>query len=262
MVFDKVGNIYGTTPDGGKAGGCSGNGCGVVYQLSPGKGGTWKQTVIHTFTGGADGAVGSLGSLVFDKAGNLYGVAELGGDMTCNPPSGCGAAFKLKPITGGKWKFNTLHAFKGTPDASFVFGGLVFDAKGNLYGTSEFGGKNGMGSVYKLTKANGKFTERVIYNFKGGKDASLPTSTLVFDKMGNLYGTSPTGGRTSCDCGTIFKLTPSGGNWTESVVHRFGIIPDGSSPSYGLALDKTGNFFGSTPVGGSQKQGTVFEFTP
>ena len=148
----------------------------MVYQISPVRGGGWKQTVLHTFTGGTDGAVGSLGPLLVDKAGNVFGVAELGGDASCQ----CGTVFKLTPVSG-KWKFKTLHAFKGIPHAGFPYGGVIADCKGNLYGSTYFGGANGAGSVYKLTKSTGKFTESVLYSFTGGSDGGSPTTTLMFD---------------------------------------------------------------------------------
>lgn len=256
VVFDKKGNLYGTTPDGGKPNGCAGNGCGVVYQLAPTKGGGWKQTVIHTFTGGTDGSTGSLGRLLLDQGGNLYGVAELGGAHSA------GTAFKLSPASGGKWKFSTIDGFEGMPHAGFPYGGLISNAAGTLYGTTYYGGANGIGSVFKLTNSHGKFKESVLYSFKTGNDGNSPTSTLVFDAHGNLYGTTSAGGDANGD-GTVFKLTPTaGGNWKESVVHRFKNNPDGANPYYGLALDKTGNLYGTTASGGAQGQGVIFEIIP
>src|SRR5580704_373138 len=146
VVFDSAGNLYGTTPDGGNLHKCNGLGCGVVYQISPVRGGGWKQTVLHTFTGGADGAVGSLGPLLIDKKGNIFGVAELGGNPSCQ----CGTVFRLTSV-GGAWKFKTLLAFTGIPNAGSPYGGVIADAKGKLYGTTYFGGANGAGSVFELT---------------------------------------------------------------------------------------------------------------
>ncbi len=260
LVFDKKGNLYGTTPDGGDASCNPPNGCGSVFKLTP-SGQQWKEKVIHSFTGGKDGAVGSLGSLHVDNAGNLFGVAELGGDDSCNPPNGCGAVYKLAPITGGKWKFSTIDAFQGQPHAGFPYGGLISDAAGSLYGTTYFAGKNGMGSVFKLTQSGGAWKETVLYSFKAGTDGASPTSTLVFDAAGNLYGTTSAGGDSNGD-GVVFKLTLSGGKWKESVVHRFGPAPDGANPYYGLTLDKTGNLYGTTATGGNGGHGVVFEITP
>jgi len=256
VVIDKKGNVYGTTPDGGKPNGCAGNGCGVVYQLVATKGGGWKQNVIHTFTGGNDGSTGSLGLLLLDKAGNLYGVAELGG------AHGAGTAFKLSPASGGKWKMTILDEFKGMPHAGFPYGGLISDATGSLYGTTYYGGRNGLGSVFKLTLgSNGKWSESVLHSFKPEPDGNSPTSTLVFDAQGNLYGTTSAGGDANGD-GVVFKLTPSsGGRWKESIAHRFHDNPDGAQPYYGLVLDKAGNLYGTTAIGGVGS-GVIFELTP
>lgn len=258
VVFDKQGNLYGTTPDGGKANACGGNGCGVVYQLMPTKGGKWRQRVIHSFTGGNDGSTGSLGLLLLDQAGDLYGVAEEGG------AHGAGTAFELSPSSGGKWTMSTLHGFKGMPHAGSPYGGLISDAAGNLYGTTYYGGANGLGSVFKLAPdSKGKWSESVLYSFKTGTDGNSPTSTLVFDAQGNLYGTTSAGGDTNGD-GTVFKLTPtSDGKWKQSVVHRFKNSPgDGANPYYGLTLDKAGNLYGTTAIGGAQGQGVIFEIIP
>ncbi len=251
VVFDKAGNLYGATPDGGV------NAEGVVYQLSPGQQG-WQQTVIHAFTGGDDGAVGSLGPLLVDSRGALYGVTELGGQY------GAGVAFRLSP-SGNNWNFTTMYAFQGLPDAGFPYGGLIADSRGRLYGTTYFGGVNGLGSIFDIgagATVRTPWKESVLYSFQGDTDASFPTSTLVFDAAGNLYGTSSTGGNPSCDCGAIFKLTPRSGGWDESVLHSFGGNGDGQSPSYGLTSDGKGNYFGVAPVGGLYRQGVVYQITP
>ena len=256
LFIDPNGNLYGTTADGGTKSGCGGQGCGTVYQLTTVKGGQWKETVIHRFTNGKDGSRGSLGALIMDSAGNLYGVAELGGAHAS------GTVYKMAPQSGGTWKFTTLDAFRGMPHPGFPYGGVIFDGSGNLYGTTYFGGKNGLGSVYKLTNTNGKWTESQLYSFKGSNDGSLPTSTLVFDANGNLYGTTSAGGDSNDD-GTIFKLTPtSGGKYKESVVHHFKNVPDGANPNYGLTIDKSGNLFGTAPFGGLHNAGAAFELTP
>jgi len=250
LVFDQAGNLFGTTPDGGA------HSAGVVFELSPTKYG-WKQKVIHAFTGGRDGSTGSLGLLLLDATGNIYGVSELGG------PQGAGAVYELSPTPRGPWKVNVLYDFKGMPDGANPYGGLISDAAGNLYGTTYFGGQAGMGTVFQLTPGpNGKWQENILYSFQGGTDGSLPTTTLIFDASGVLYGTTSTGGRPSCDCGTVFKLTLSGGSWNEKIIHFFGKRRDGSYPNYGLTFDQAGNLYGATPAGGSGGQGTVFRLSP
>lgn len=246
VVFDTAGHVYGTTPDGGV------HSEGVVYELSR-AGGQWHERVIHAFTGGKDGGVGSLGLLLLD-AGSLYGVTETGGH------SGAGTAFKLSPISKKHWKLTTLYAFKGMPDAASPYGGLIADASGNLYGTTYYGGTNGLGSVFELTPSSrGRYRERVLYSFQGGSDGSYSTSTLAFGGSGDLYGTTSAGGGV-CDCGTIFKVNATTGK--EAVLHSFGNGTDGAYSYYGLTEDDSGNFYGATVAGGNFNQGAVFEFTP
>jgi len=247
VVFDAAGNLYGTTPDGGKFG------VGVVYELSPQTG---KFTVIHAFTGGNDGAVGSLGSLLLAPDGNFYGVSELGG------ANGAGTVFRLSPIVGGTWKFTSIYSFGGQPDAGFPYGGLITDGKGNFYGTTYYGGANGVGAVYRLDLTKKK--ESVIYDFQEGNDGGYPTSTLVFDAVGNMWGTTSMGGFAACDCGTVFELSPvrGGDAWSETILHRFKEKPDGGYPYYGLTADPHGNLFSTTASGGADEAGIVFGFKP
>jgi uncharacterized repeat protein (TIGR03803 family) len=250
LVFDSAGNLYGTAPDGGA------HSAGVVFQLSPSARG-WRYKVIHAFTGRKDGAVGSLGSLTFDAAGNLYGVSELGG------VNGAGAVYELSPTAGGSWKTTVLYNFRGSPDAANPYGGLIFDNSGNLYGTTYFGGTAGLGTVFQLAHGpNGAWEENVLYSFQGGTDGSLPTSTLFLNAAVTFYGTTSTGGRPSCDCGTIFKLALRSGQWTEKIVHFFGKGHDGSYPNYGLTLDSAGNLWGAAPFGGKGGKGALFRLTP
>lgn len=120
-----------------------------------------------------------------------------------------------------------------------------------------------MGAVFQLTPGpNGTWQENVLYSFQGGTDGSFSTTTLVFNAAGSLYGTTSTGGRPSCDCGTLFKLTLAGGSWNEKIVHFFGKGRDGSSPNYGLTFGPAGNLYGTAPVGGTGGQGIVFQLTP
>jgi uncharacterized repeat protein (TIGR03803 family) len=246
VVFDKAGNLYGTTPDGGQFSE------GVVYELSL-QGNAWEQTVIHAFTGGNDGGVGSLGLLLL-AGGDFYGVSEAGG------AHGAGTVFQLAPGSGGTWQFTTVYAFPGAPNAGFPYGGLIADGKNNLYGTTYYGGTDGVGTVFEL---DGRLKQgRVLYSFKEGTDGGYPTSTLVFDAAGNLYGTTSMGGFPACDCGTVFELSPASGGWKEAVLHAFREKPDGGYPYYGLTSDASGNLFSTTASGGNNEAGIVFEFTP
>jgi len=250
VTFDKERTLYGMTPTGGA------HGLGVVYQMKPDLNGGWKFSVIHAFTGGQDGSNGSAGRLILDKAGNLYGVATTGG------ANGKGVAFRLTRAASGHSFLQTLYAFKGQPDAGFPYGGLTFDALGNLYGTTYYDGKNNLGAVYELTSNNGAWSERVLYSFEGGSDGSNSISNLVFDGVGNLYGTTSEGGA-GCSCGVIFKLAPgANGKWTESVVYRFQGAPDGGFAYNGMVGDTAGNFYGTTVHGGFSDDGTIYKFNP
>jgi uncharacterized repeat protein (TIGR03803 family) len=249
LTFDHHGYLYGMTPTGGAYG------LGVIFQLRPQANGTWGLNVIHTFTGGNDGSSGSAGRLIFDRAGSLYGVTTVGG------ANGKGVAFQLTHTQSG-WTLVPLYAFKDQPDGALPYGGLIFDRAGNLYGTTYYAGANDVGTVYKLTHADGAWTETVLYNFKGGRDGSSPISTLVSDEAGNLYGTTSDGG-TSCACGVIFKLAPGeNSSWTESVRYRFPGAPNAGFSYNGMVGDSEGNFYGATTHGGPTNDGTIYKFTP
>lgn len=252
VTFDRHGNLYGVTPTGGA------NGLGVIYQMRPGTGGSWKFKVIHNFTGGSDGSSGMAGRLILDKAGNLFGVATTGG------ANGSGVAFELVRSQTGQFTFKTLYPFKGQPDAGFPYGGLLFDKAGNLYGTTYYDGANDLGSVYQLApQSDGTFKERVLYSFKGTADGDGPISTLVADQAGNLYGTASENGAASCGCGTIFRLTHgANGKWTESTAYNFTGVPDGAFVYNGMVVDSAGNMYGATVHGGTGNDGAIYQFTP
>jgi uncharacterized repeat protein (TIGR03803 family) len=244
VAFDRAGNLYGTTPDGGVYQ------HGTVYELNHLSGGGYRYAIIHNFTGGSDGATGSLGALLVDASGDLFGVTETGG------PHGAGTAYEMTPQSGGAWHFTTIYPFSGAPNAGFPYGGLVADANGNLYGTTYYAGKFGFGSVFELSPtATTPWKERLLHSFKAGSDGSSPTSTPAFDPKGNLFGTTSAGGTTSCDCGTVFRIDRTTGN--ESIVHVFGASGDGSYPYYGLTAYGS-RFYSSTVAGGLYGQGTIF----
>lgn len=249
LVIDRKGNLYGTTPDGGA------HYSGVVYELSQHKG-SWRERVIHAFNGGSEGGVGSLGRLLLHGTvagtGALYGVTEIGGAHSA------GTVYVLTH-KASKWLLTTLYAFKGSPDCGSPYGGLIADRHGNLYGTTYYGGANGLGCVFKFALGNRYYKESVLYSFKGGTDGSSPTSTLLLSGRGTLYGTTSMGGG-SCDCGTVFKLNLKTG--AESVVHAFSGGRDGAYPYYGLLRTSHGHLLGTTVAGGTSNAGTIFEITP
>ncbi len=247
VAVDNRGNVYGMTPTGGA------NGVGTIYFLHAKANGDWAFRVIHTFTGGSDGSSGSAGKLLL-RGGHVYGAATTGG------ANGSGTVFKLTPTPAGEWDFNLLYSFHGAPDGIFPYGALLFDAQGNLYGTTYYGGANGLGTVYKLSpNPAGEWSETVLYSFKAGTDGNSSISNLVA-AAGNLYGTTSEGGLGS---GTIFKLTRrQNGTWTESLPHSFENSPDGAFPYAGMVGDGTGTFFGATVHGGDGGDGTIYKFIP
>jgi uncharacterized repeat protein (TIGR03803 family) len=249
LTVDWIGNVYGMAPTGGA------NGLGTIYKIHRGQNGVWNLKVIHTFTGGADGSTGSAGRMIV-RDGHLYGAATTGGTY------GSGVVFQLTPREVGEWNFRTIYSFRGQPDGSFPYGALLFDAWGNIYGTTYYGGANGIGAVYKLSRRfHGEWNERVLYSFQDdGTDGNSPISNLVFGGAGSLYGTTSEGGLGS---GTIFKLSPlPGGQWTETVVHAFQGPPDGGFSYNGMVVDRFGNFYGATVHGGDDDDGSIYKFTP
>ena len=256
LVFDKAGNLYGTTEFGGTSN------QGTVFEVVPQSDGSWLESVLYSFTGNADGGQ-PHGSLIFDSAGNLYGTTNFGGNTSCT--QGCGTVFKLSPASGG-WTESVLYAFTGGADGGQPSSRLLFDATGNLYGTTVLGGNvgstcsSGCGTAFELAPASGgTWKESVLYAFSGTTDGSLPCDGLTFDPSGNLYGTASSGGTSAS--GVVFKLTPaSGGGWTESVLYSFTGASDGKYPYGDLIIDATGNLYGTASQGGaSQNYGLVFE---
>jgi len=214
VIFDSAGNLYGTTSEGGFFYGDQG--FGVVFKLSPQSNGTWKQSVLYTFTGTSDGT-GPRGSVIFDNAGNLYGTAPTGGTGNCN--YGCGVVFKLAPTASGPWDETVLYSFLANGDGAFPLSNLTFDASGNLYGTASAGGTGsnlfcpeGCGTVFKLAPSAGGWNETVLYNFQGPTaDGATPYAGIIFDAAGNIYGTTSGGGingEVYLNGGTVFQLTP------------------------------------------------------
>jgi uncharacterized repeat protein (TIGR03803 family) len=259
LIFDAAGNLYGTTEYGGDLSSCSGIGCGTVFELSPRAGGAWTETVLHSFniTNGAS----PLAGVIFDSSGNLYGTTAGGGGR-----SAAGTVFELSPKAGGGWTETVLHEFNNDGDASNPRAGLIFDASGNLYGTTFGGGKYGGGTVFELSpNADGGWTEAILYNFnEKGNSGAGPEAGLISDSSGNLYGT--TSGAGKYGYGTVFELSPEAdSSWTATILHSFDVedgLKDGTYPMAGLTFDAAGNLYGTTYSGGEYNGGTVFELSP
>ncbi|MGA7558182.1 MAG: choice-of-anchor tandem repeat GloVer-containing protein [Terriglobales bacterium] len=290
LIFDAAGNLYGTTNSGGLWG------YGTVFELSPNGNGGWNETVLYSFTGGADGANPTYSSVMFDSVGNLYGTGYGGG------ANGYGVVFELSPA-GASWTETVLYSFANTPDGANPVNGLIMDPAGNLYGKT-FNGGQGNGVVFQLSPSGfgADWTEQVIYvpetqasnagltmdaagnifgttystvfemspngdggwnpnvihTFCSGKDGCDAEGTLALDQAGNLYGTTVNGGLT---WGTVYKLSPGEHGWTEKLIHEFFANGGGVWPFAGIALDTAGNIYG-TAVGQWPGGGFIYELTP
>jgi uncharacterized repeat protein (TIGR03803 family) len=291
LTSDGAGNFYGTTDFGGL-------GAGTVFEFSPNGSGGWKETVLYSFTGGADGSVPYFSYVLFDSEGNLYGTTYGGGSY------GYGVVFELSPV-GTSWTETVLYSFAGGMDDANPLNGLIMDAAGNLYGRTYVSG-GGNGTIFELSKSGNAWTKQVIYSsapgfagltmdaagnifgvanggaidlvfellpngnggwnptvihtFSGGaKDGLVGEGTLVLDHAGNLYGTTLGGG--SKNNGTVYELSRGMSGWTEKILHSFeGGINDGSDPFAGIVFDAAGNIYGTTEFGGGNPlAGTVYE---
>jgi len=204
IAIGAAGNLYGTTSVGGSGAGCVGslaNGCGVVFELASSNG-TWTETVLHDFRTHSNNSDGIYPNAVVLHGGDLYGTTYTDGSK------GNGTVFKL--MRSQAWKERVLHRFAGNPDGSTPVGGVTFDKVGNLYGTTQHGGRNsctqGCGLVFKLTYSAQNWTEKVLHRFTGSKDGANPISGLTLDDVGNIYGVASDGG--SGGKGVAFKLVP------------------------------------------------------
>jgi uncharacterized repeat protein (TIGR03803 family) len=271
LIFDSAGNLYGTTFACG-----SGVNTGTVYEVSPPPqpGGAWTEAVLFSFPGDktSDGGV-PAGGVVIDGKGNLYGVTTYGAPTGLN-----GVFYQLAPPkNGGAWTETILYRFE--QNAYLPLSGLVADKKGNLYGTTQYGGTGtcqnmnilGCGTVYQLSPPElpgGSWSFNILYSFvnQGDGQGYYPVASLAIDSQGTLYGTTENG--VNCT-GNVFQLVPPsqpGGAWTENVLYAFGKQPDGANPGAGVVLDGAGRVYGTTQEGGAYcidgGCGTVFELTP
>lgn len=200
------------------------------------------ETVLYNFTG-SPYDIGPTSSLTSDGAGNFYGT-------TAGEGLGWGTVFELSPNHGGGWNGTTIYSFTGGVNGWRPFySNVIFDSLGNIYGTTEEGGANGYGVVFKLSRVGSSWTETVLHNF-AASDGYYPLAGLIMDSAGNLYGTTYGGGSTG---GCVFELSSSGGNWTEQVIYA--VEPAANGMTAGLTMDAAGNIFGAS-------YSTVFELSP
>ncbi len=242
VVFDRAGNLYGTTRNGGA------NEQGAVYELTF-NGGAWSEQVIHSFAGSPDGAAPLYGPVI-DQAGNLYGTTTAGGTK------GWGTVYQLTPAGSG-WAESVVHSFQNGSDGLTPISGVILDGSGNLYGNTQTGGANGGGTVFELTpSSDGSWSLSTLYGLPQ-QGLSGPYGSVVMDNAGNLYGTTSRGGANHQ--GSVFKLTRSNGLWIYRSLHDFTGGDDGGTPYGSLSLDTNGNIFGTTYSGGWNGNGVVFE---
>ncbi|HXM64455.1 MAG TPA: choice-of-anchor tandem repeat GloVer-containing protein [Terriglobales bacterium] len=171
----------------------------------------------------------------------------------------------LVPAMWGQAKYRSLYRFTNGKDGASPVAGLIFDQAGNLYGTAWGGGAYQYGVVFRLTpNSDGRWTEKVLHSFTGREDGGNPQAGLVFDRAGNLYGTTTQGGAHHCDCGVVFELTQNAdGKWKEKVLHSFtGGDSDGAAPTDRPIFDSSGNLYGTASNGGNNDFGVVFKLTP
>src|SRR3981081_1148226 len=170
-----------------------------------------------------------------------------------------GALAMLVSVAWAASPIQVIYGFAGSADGEYIDSELVTDTAGNIYGTSVSGGTFGGGTVFQLSPSASGWAQTVLYNFTGGADGGEPYKGVTLDAHGNLYGTAVTGGSGSCEggCGVVFKLTNSGGVWTQSVIHSFTGGNPGSRPGAPAVFDKHGNLYGMTPTGGANRAGGV-----
>ena len=283
LTFDHDGNLWGTTQLGG-LGTCSTSGgqnlgCGVVFKLTPTQNG-WQESTVYEFQPGVNKGVIPVGGVIFDAAGNAYGTtwapgvegngiydragrnALAGTYWGCTQPGCGGTVYKLTPTQNG-WQEADIYAFTGAADGSSSQATLIMDSAGNLYGTTPYGGSGncqyGCGTVFEVSPANGAWTETVLHSF-ANTDGAAPMGALTADTAGNFYSTTNLGG--THRSGTVFKLSKSGQQWTESVLYNFTGGIDGSYPFAGVIFDSRGNLYGTAAEGGTDSVGTVYALIP
>lgn len=249
LTFDPAGNIYGTTLDGGA------HSNGTVYELAHTNGG-WSESVLYSF-GGRDG-LNPHREVIFDAAGNLYGTTYQGG------ANDCGVVFELSPTQQSGWVETVLYNAVCWPGPQYIDGGVTFGSPNTLYASSVNGGQPNGGTVFKLSLANGVWSESTLYALQEDS-VDGPVGTPVLDQAGNIYENTFNEG---LGCGSVFKLTNSSGNWLFSDLHDFNNT-DGCYPAGDVHLDRSGNMFGATWSGGNSVCflggggcGIIWEITP
>ncbi len=268
--FGPNGALFGTTQGGGGSAGCNTDtypdlfrdispnlyeGCGTVFSLQPPPmaqpPAAWLEKVLYRFTGGSDGALPAVGDLNFDLQGNIYGNTYAGGVNVS-----CGVVFELTRAGNG-WSEAALYTFSGETDGCSP-NAVTFGPSGDLYGTTMTAGAQNLGTIFQLAPAGPPWTAATLYSFPGATTGEMPLAGVIFDSLGNMYGSNviqgPGGG------GTVFELALSGGVWNFSTLYSFNGA--GYGPRAALVVDAAGNLYGTTEQDGLYGYGNVFELTP
>ena len=236
-------------------------GCGIAFNLTPGPTfpktpfTPWDEKILYRFTGAGDGG-SPFTTLLFDSSGNMYGTTVFGGT------SNLGTVFKLTSTGGGNYTESAIYSFAGGMDGENPYDGLIADTAGNYYGTTANGGGStncsaGCGTVFELSPNGSGWTEKILYRFQGPTDGENPNAGLVMDSAGNLYGNTWQGGPGGG--GTVYKLTNSGGNWTETTIYS---VPNAGYAVGRLVKDSAGNLYNALQGGGGFGEGQIFELMP
>lgn len=272
MILDPAGNLYGTAGAGG-TGSClysGAPGCGTIFEVKK-HNSSWLFNPLYSFQGSTDGEA-PVRPLTRGPNGTYYGTTLGGGEGTCNFETvpECGVVFNAGPNATPPrtplltFRESVLYRFTDGADGGNPYSTVISDQAGNIYGTTLYGGANGLGTVFELSPAGGgTYTEAVLYSFCPQypcPDGSNPFDGVVFDTAGNLYGTTEDGGANNY--GVVFELSPSGSGWSERVIYSFQGGFDGKTPYAGVAMDSTGNLYGNTGLGGSGGGGTMYQLTP
>jgi uncharacterized repeat protein (TIGR03803 family) len=214
----------------------------------------WASTekVLWNFKGGSDGSEPWSNYFISDAKGNLYAATAAGGTYSA------GTVFMLSPAG----KETVLYEFKGSNgDGAYPHGRLAFDADGEIYGTTQGGGTNGTGTVYRLSpKSGGGWTEKVIYTFSAtGADGTAPSAGMTIAADGTMYSTTPDGG--AYGAGTVFSLKKTSKGWKQTVIQNLNGSSNGGFPYEGLMMDAAGNLYGAAQTGGTSGQGVIYRLS-
>jgi uncharacterized repeat protein (TIGR03803 family) len=244
LIWDQQGNIYGTTINGGQAD------FGTVYEVMH-SGNQYTESVIHSFSG-PDGAY-PQGGIISDGKGNFFGTTVQGGLYNF------GSIFELTYNPGVGWVETVIYSFQNLSDGRQPVGGLVMDASGNLYGTTQTNGSQGAGTAFELSPSGNGRTFNLLYSFAGNSnDLCGPQAPLTLDTTGNLYGTTQCSG--AHGLGSIFELTNTGNGWTYTALHDFAGGTDGDYPLSNVTIDTDGSLYGTASRGGGD--GVVWMIKP